>query len=207
MSKTKTKRVALYVRVSTHEQTTANQEKALREITEHAGWEIVEVYNDHGVSGSKSRDQRPGLAQLQKDAVQRKFDVVLAWSVDRLGRSVQDLVGFLSEIHALGIDLILPQQGLDTTTPGGKAMFQMMGVFAEFERAMIQDRVYAGLARAKAQGKKLGRPKINRKTETSIANAISQGDKGIHKIAKEFSVGVGTVQRIKAEHSAIAKAS
>jgi DNA invertase Pin-like site-specific DNA recombinase len=83
--------------------------------------------------------------------------MVMAWSADRLGRSLQDLVGFLSELHALGIDLFLHQQGLDTTTPAGKAMFQMMGVFAEFERAIIQERVRAGLARAKSEGKRLGR--------------------------------------------------
>ena len=94
---------------------------------------------------------------MHRDAARRRFDIVMAWSVDRLGRSLQDLVGFL-ELHALGIDLFLHQQGLDTTTPGGKAMFQMMGVFAEFERAMIAERVRAGLARAKDAGKQLGRP-------------------------------------------------
>src|SRR5262249_26009083 len=86
--------------------------------------------------------------------------MVMAWSVDRLGRSLQDLIGFLSELHALKIDLFMRQQGLDTTTPAGKAMFQMMGVFAEFERAMIQERVRAGLARARGEGKRLGRPPI-----------------------------------------------
>jgi DNA invertase Pin-like site-specific DNA recombinase len=98
----------------------------------------------------------------------RQFDVVMAWSVDRLGRSLQDLVGFLSEIHALKVDLYLHQQGIDTTTPAGKAMFQMMGVFSEFERAMIQERVRAGLARAKDEGTKLGRPKIAPATEKAI---------------------------------------
>ena len=101
------------------------------------GCEIVHVYKDHGISGAKGRDRRPEFDRLLRDAAQRKFDMVMAWSVDRLGRSLQDLVGFLSELHALHIDLFLHQQGLDTTTPGGKAMFQMMGVFAEFERAMI----------------------------------------------------------------------
>ena len=91
--------------------------------------------------------------------------MVMAWSVDRLGRSLQDLVAFLCELHALGVDLFLHQQGLDTTTPAGKAMFQMMGVFAEFERAMIQERVRAGLRRAKAEGKQLGRPKIAAEVE------------------------------------------
>jgi DNA invertase Pin-like site-specific DNA recombinase len=197
ITKSHPKRVALYVRVSTDEQTTANQEQALRETADNAGWEIVEIYSDHAISGAKSRDQRPALKQLHKDAVARKFDIVLAWSVDRLGRSVQDLVGFLSELHALKIDLALPQQGLDTTTPAGKAMFQMMGVFAEFERTMIQERVKAGLARARSQGKRLGRPRIDRKTERKIAATLNKGGTGIHKIAKQYSVGVGTVQRIK----------
>jgi DNA invertase Pin-like site-specific DNA recombinase len=119
------------------------------------GCEIVKVYKDHGISGAKGRDGRPGFDRLCRDAAKRQFDMVMAWSVDRLGRSLQDLVGFLSELHALRIDLFLHQQGLDTTTPAGKAMFQMMGVFAEFERAMIQERVRAGLKRARDEGKHL----------------------------------------------------
>ena len=152
------KRAVLYLRVSTLDQTTANQERELREIAGRMGCEIVHVYKDHGVSGAKGHDKRPQFDHLCRDAAKRQFDVVMAWSVDRLGRSLQDLVAFLSEIHALGIDLFLHQQGLDTTTPAGKALFQMMGVFAEFERAMIQERVRAGLARARSEGKKLGRP-------------------------------------------------
>jgi DNA invertase Pin-like site-specific DNA recombinase len=130
--------------------------------------------------------------------------MVMAWSVDRLGRSLQDLIGFLSELHSLGIDLFLHQQGLDTTTPAGKAMFQMMGVFAEFERAMIQERVRAGLARAKAEGKRLGRPKLDQTMENAIRTALRQkGRAGILKIAKEFGVGTSTVQRIAAEIQAV----
>ena len=150
------KRAVLYLRVSTIDQTTANQERELREIAARMGCEITKVYKDHGISGAKGRDKRPGFGALCRDATKRQFDMIMAWSVDRLGRSLQDLVGFLSELHALGIDLFLHQQGLDTTTPAGKAMFQMMGVFAEFERAMIQERVRAGLARAKSEGKRLG---------------------------------------------------
>src|SRR5215467_5922199 len=99
------------------------------------GWQIVKVYKDHGISGAKGRNGRPAFDSLCKAAARREFDVVMAWSVDRLGRGLQDLVGFLSELHALGIDLFLHQQGFDTTTPAGKAMFQMLGVFAEFERS------------------------------------------------------------------------
>jgi DNA invertase Pin-like site-specific DNA recombinase len=138
------KRAVLYLRVSTVDQTTANQERELRAIAERMGLEIVKVYKDHGISGAKGREKRPQFDALCRDATKRQFDIVMAWSVDRLGRSLQDLVAFLSELHALRIDLFLHQQGLDTTTPAGKALFQMMGVFAEFERAMIQERVRAG---------------------------------------------------------------
>jgi DNA invertase Pin-like site-specific DNA recombinase len=123
--------------------------------------------------------------------------MVMAWSVDRLGRSLQDLVSFLSELHALGIDLFLHQQGLDTTTPAGKALFQMMGVFAEFERAMIQERVRAGLARAKSEGKRIGRPRIPAELEERIRKALATpGRPGVRKIAERFGVDPGTVQRI-----------
>src|SRR5437588_8706232 len=152
------KRAAIYLRVSTQDQTTANQEHELRQAAERAGWQVVRVYKDHGISGAKGRSGRPAFDTLCRDATKRQFDVVMAWNVDRLGRSLKDLVAFLSELHALGIDLFLHQQGLDTTTPAGKAMFQMLGVFAEFEHSIIQERVRAGLARAKAAGTKLGRP-------------------------------------------------
>ena len=126
------KRAVLYLRVSTLDQTTANQERELREVAGRMGCEIAHVYKDHGISGTKGREKRPAFDRLCKDATQRKFDVVMAWSVDRLGRSLQDLIGFLSELHALRIDLFLHQQGLDTATPAGKAMFQMMAAFLQF---------------------------------------------------------------------------
>jgi DNA invertase Pin-like site-specific DNA recombinase len=191
------KRAAIYLRVSTGEQTTENQERTLREVATRSGHEIVAVYRDEGISGSKGRDKRPGFDAMHKDASRRKFDIVMAWSVDRLGRSLQDLIGFLSELHSLGIDLALHQQGIDTATPAGKAMFQMMGVFAEFERAMIRERVNAGIARAKAGGKHCGRPFIDTKLEGRIRDALAApGRPGLHKIAKRFGVGTGTVQRI-----------
>jgi DNA invertase Pin-like site-specific DNA recombinase len=186
-------------RVSTQDQTTANQERELRAVADRMGCEIVHVYRDHGVSGAKGRDKRPQFDKLCRDATKRQFDMVMAWSVDRLGRSLQDLVGFLSEIHALKIDLYLHQQGIDTTTPAGKAMFQMMGVFAEFERSMIQERVRAGLARARAEGTTLGRPRVPAKVESAIRAALATGDAGMQKIAARFGVGTGTVQRIKSE--------
>jgi DNA invertase Pin-like site-specific DNA recombinase len=191
------KRAVCYLRVSTIDQTTANQERELREIAGRMGCEIVKVYKDHGISGAKGRNGRPAFDAMCRDATKRQFDVVMAWSVDRLGRSLQDLIGFLSELHALGIDLFLHQQGLDTTTPAGKAMFQMMGVFAEFERSMIQERVRAGLARARDEGKRLGRPPIAPELEQRIREALAKpGRPGVRKIAERFGVDPGTVQRI-----------
>ena len=192
------KRAAIYIRVSTDGQTVDNQRLELEQAAERAGWEIVGVYDDNGVSGAKSREHREAFDRLCKDATRRKFEVVMAWSVDRLGRSLHDLVGFLGELHAVGVDLYLHQQGLDTTTPAGKAMFQMMGVFAEFERAMIQERVKAGLRRAKAQGRTLGRPKVSRKVEAAVL-AARAGGTGKRKIAKQMGIGVSTVNRVLAE--------
>ena len=192
------KRAALYLRVSTDEQTTDNQERELRQTAERAGWEITHVYRDEGISGSKGRDRRPGLDAMLKDATRRQFDVVAAWSVDRLGRSLQDLVSMLSDIHAAGIDLYLHQQAIDTTTPAGKAMFQMMGVFAEFERAMIRDRVKAGMARAKAQGKRLGKPAVPQAKLDALRAEIARGT-GLVKAARLHGVGTYTAQRIKRE--------
>ena len=189
------KRAVLYLRVSTVEQTTANQERELREIAGRMGCEITHIYKDRGISGAKGREKRPAFDLLCRDATKPQFDIVMAWSVDRLGRSLQDLVGFLSELHALGIDLFLHQQGLDTTTPAGKAMFQMMGVFAEFERAMIQERVRAGLRRAKAEGKQLGRPPISPDLAERIRQARAAG-LSVRKAEAQFGVAPGTVQNL-----------
>ena len=190
-----TKKAALYLRVSTTEQTTENQRRELLAVAKRSGWLIVEVYEDAGISGAKGRDRRPAFDRLLKDATRRQFDVVMAWSVDRLGRSLQDLVGFMDDLNSLGIDLYLHQQGIDTTTPSGRAMFQMCGVFAEFERAMIRERVLAGLARAKAQGKRLGRPRVNGKVAAKVRRLRSQGT-GKRKIAKQLGIGVSTVMRL-----------
>ena len=193
------KRAAIYARVSTtNGQTPSNQIGRLREVADKAGWEIVEEFVDRGVSGTKGRDKRPAFDRLCTAATRREIDVVMAWSVDRLGRSLQDLVAFLGELQASGVDLYLDRQGIDTTTPGGKALFQMMGVFAEFERAMIQERVHAGLARARKEGKRLGRPRISIETEKVIRAARKAG-RGINRIAADLHVGSGTVRRVIAE--------
>jgi DNA invertase Pin-like site-specific DNA recombinase len=194
-----TKRAAIYARVSTRNghQDPETQLLALRQVAERAGWTVVEEYVDHGVSGAKGRDKRPAFDRLLKDATRRRFDVVMAWSVDRLGRSLQDLVAFLGEVHAQGVDLYLDRQGVDTTTPGGKALFQMMGVFAEFEREIIRERVCAGLAKARAKGRRLGRPCVSAGVEAAIRERLAAG-KGQLATAKELGVGVGTVRRVLA---------
>lgn len=190
------RRVALYLRVSTDDQTTENQRRELQAVAEKAGWNVVATFEDAGISGAKGREQRPGYDAMLKAITRREVDMVAAWSVDRLGRSMPDLVSLLSELHARGADLYLHQQAMDTTTPSGRAMFQMMGVFAEFERAMIQERVKAGLARAKAEGKKLGRPTIGSDMEGRIRELRAQG-MGILKVAKTLGIGVSAVQRVE----------
>jgi len=157
---------------------------------------------DAGISGAKGRELRPGLDSLMKAVARREIDMVAAWSVDRLGRSLTGLLELLTELHAKKVDLYLHQQGLDTSTPSGRAMFQMMGVFAEFERAMIRERVLAGLARAKQDGIHLGRKFTedtkdgNRKIKAALA--MRAKGVGIRKIAREVGLGVGTVLRLTA---------
>jgi len=198
------KRVAIYLRVSTSEQTTANQRRELQVVAKRHGWSVVQVFEDAGISGAKGRNERPALDAMLKAVARREVDMVAAWSVDRLGRSLTDLLDLLRELHAKGVDLFLHQQGLDTSTPSGRAMFQMMGVFAEFERAIIRERVLSGIARAKAEGVTLGRPSLedsNAGKVTAIKAALAE-KKGIRWIARELQTGVGTVLRIKAEMAA-----
>ncbi|NNC22972.1 recombinase family protein [Salinisphaera sp. USBA-960] len=197
-----TKRAAIYARVSTDQQTTRNQIDKLREVAAAKGWEVVAEFIDEGISGAKGRDKRPQFDALHRAAVRSEFDIIMSWSVDRLGRSLQDLVGFLSELQGNGVDLFLHQQDVNTTTPAGKAMFQMMGVFAEFERSIIQDRVNAGLDRARAMGKTLGRPRVgDEKTEARVRELREQGH-SYRQAAKMAGVSVGKVQRILKEAEA-----
>jgi DNA invertase Pin-like site-specific DNA recombinase len=191
------KRVGIYLRVSTNGQTTENQRRELKALAKRSGWQVVDIYEDAGISGAKGRDKRPGFDRLMRDATSRKINMIAAWSVDRLGRSLQDLVGFLNELHALHCHLYLHQQALDTSTPSGRAMFQMCGVFAEFERAMIRERVNAGLARARARGRRLGRPPVAPSVEAKIRELRAQR-MGIVKIARTLGVGTSVVQRVLA---------
>lgn len=187
-------RVALYLRVSTAlEQTTENQRLALEAVASKRGWQIVAVYEDK-ITGWKGRDKRPGFNAMLKDATRGKYDMIMAWAVDRLGRSLQNLVEFLADLHSANVGLYLHEQSLDTSTPSGRAMFQMCGVFAEFERSMIVARVHAGLARAKAEGKTLGRPRTSTMVEDKIRDLRKSG-LGMAKIARELHISVGVVHR------------
>jgi DNA invertase Pin-like site-specific DNA recombinase len=197
----KVKQAAIYVRVSTDGQTVENQTRELCQIAERRGWQVVETYSDVGISGGKGRDKRPGLDRMLNDASRRKFDVVMAWSIDRLGRSLIDLLATVQNLEACGVDLYLDQQSIDTTTPTGKLMFQVTGAFAEFERSMIRQRVKLGLKRAVAQGKHLGRPPITVELERKAQRALRKGT-GILKVAKLVGLGTGTVHRIKREMTA-----
>jgi DNA invertase Pin-like site-specific DNA recombinase len=198
MSPKKPKRVALYLRVSTSEQTTRNQRRELHAVAERHNWHVVTTFEDAGISGAEGRDKRPGFDRLMMAVARREIDMVAAWSVDRLGRSLTDLLGFLTDLHAKGVDLFLHQQGLDTSTPSGRALFQMLGVFAEFERAMIRERVMAGLSRARAEGKQLGRRSVEQSNAKKVKAALALRSKeiGIRRIAREVGLGVGTVIRL-----------
>ena len=136
---------------------------------------------------------------MLKDAQRKRFDIIMAWAIDRLGRSLIDLLGTVQHLEAVGVDLYLDQQNIDTTTPSGKLMFQICGAFAEFERSMIQQRIKAGLTRAIAKGVKVGRPKVPATVEREVRRRLGGGGEGIVKIARSMGIGTGVVARIKKE--------
>ena len=191
------KRVALYLRVSTGEQDTANQRRELEAVARRNGWEVVATYEDNGVSGAKSRAQRPGYDALLKAVARKEVGLVAAWSVCRLGRSLRDLVAFMDELQAKGCDLYLHVQGLDTSSPSGRAMFGMLGVFSEFERSMLQERVRAGLARARAAGKRLGRPPSISPTKAVLILADRKAGSSLRAVAKRYGTSDATVLRLE----------
>ncbi|ESZ53015.1 resolvase [Mesorhizobium sp. L2C054A000] len=188
------KRAALYLRVSTKEQTTENQRRELERVAGAKGWQISAVYEDEGISGAKGRARRPAYDRMLKDAVRARFDVLMSWDVSRLGRSLTHLVQALDDLQSNSVDLYLHQQAIDTTTPSGKAMFQMTGVFAEFERSMIRERVMSGLARAVEDGQKLGRPPLSVDVDALIKDRL-QG-KSVREIAKKHGISVGKAHQI-----------
>tara|TARA_B110000263_G_C15138450_1_gene432215 strand:- start:93 stop:686 length:594 start_codon:yes stop_codon:yes gene_type:complete len=193
------RKAVLYSRISTNEQTVENQLKVLREAAEKRGLEVVREISDEGISGAKGRDERKGFDELITGSIQKEWDIILVWDVSRLGRSLQHLVSFLNEIHSVNCDLYIHQSGIDTSTPSGKMMFQMLGVFSEFERGMIRERVIAGQQRAKAEGKHIGRPS---NVNEGIVNAVRQLRENkvpIKRIAKDLHIGVGTVYKVLAQ--------
>jgi DNA invertase Pin-like site-specific DNA recombinase len=195
-----TKKVVIYGRVSTDKQPVQNQLEELREVSRRNGWEVVEEYLDKGLSGSLGRNGRPSFDRLLKDVNRKKFDGILVWSIDRLGRSLQDLVSFLNDVQSKNIDLYIHQQGLDTSTPTGKMMFQMCGVFAEFERNIIRERVKSGMENAKKNGTKSGRPigrpsMVNSSTKTTVVELLDRGMSKT-KVCKTLNIGVGTLYKL-----------
>jgi DNA invertase Pin-like site-specific DNA recombinase len=190
------KRIAIYARVSTDKQSTENQLLELRTLCTKLGYTIVQEYTDNGISGAKSRDERPALNDLLKDATRRKFDMVMCWSIDRLGRSLQHLVEILNELQALKVDLYFQQQGMDTSTPSGRMIFSVFGAIGEFERNLLRERVLAGQQRAKANGVKLGRPSKMNDGMKSAVKLLREKGMGIKQIARELQIGVGTVYSV-----------
>jgi DNA invertase Pin-like site-specific DNA recombinase len=191
-------RAAIYLRVSRDDQTTENQRLVLARVADHRDWQIVQTYEDAGFSGAKGRDQRPAFDAMLKDAVRRRYDILMVWSIDRLGRSVLHVANALAELDAAGVRLYCDQQGIDSGTPMGRAMIQMASVFGEQERSMLRSRVLAGLERVRQQGGKLGRPKVSSKVENAIRKHLRAGN-GILKVAAIIGCGSGTVQRVKRE--------
>jgi DNA invertase Pin-like site-specific DNA recombinase len=193
MTYSKPKRVAIYARVSTASQTVENQFQELREVAKRNGWQIVAELSDSGISGAKGRDQRPAFDQLLKRATRREFDLIMVWAIDRLGRSIQHLVGFMNDILAMDVDLYVHQQAIDTTTPSGRMIFSIFSALGEYERELIRERIMAGQKRARAQGVKIGRPsKLNDAARTSV-KLLRESGMGIKEISKRLEIGVGSV--------------
>ena len=190
------KRVCIYVRVSTTKQTVENQIQVLREYSDRCGYQVTQIYSDNGISGSKGRQDRPGLDQMLRDGVQRKFEMVLVWSVDRLGRSVTHLVEVMNELNELKIDLYFNQQSIDTSTSSGRMIFGIFGCISEMERSLISERVKSGLDRAVSQGKKLGRPTKMNEGMKSAVKLLREKGMGIKQISKQLQIGVGTVYSV-----------
>ena len=191
-------RAVIYGRVSTQKQTTDNQVLELREVCKRNGWTIVKEITDNGISGSKGRSDRAGFDELHKMISRKEADIVVVWSIDRLGRSLSDLVAFMGELETKAINFYSHQQAIDSRTPAGKMSFAIFSAVAEFERNIIRDRVMAGLARAKSEGKKLGRP-TNVNVNTGVAvKLLREKGASIHSIAKQLKIGVSTTTRLLA---------
>ena len=197
MSTAKSVNVALYLRVSTDGQTVANQRRELEGMAKRAKWKVIEVYQDKGVSGANGRNGRPELDRMLDDATRRRFKKLLVWDLSRLGRSLRDLISISDHFRERGIDLYVHKDAIDTGTTSGRLFFHIVGAIGEFERDRIRERINAGLARAKAEGKTLGRPEGTTKAKVKHqAEIVSLRDAGmsIRKIASTVRVSTSTVQ-------------
>lgn len=190
-------RVAFYLRVSTADQTIENQRLELEKVAEHRDWQHVKTYSDDGISGSKGRDKRPGLDKMLLDATRGKFDMIACWSLDRLGRSVLHIAQIVAELNAINVNLYFHTQGLDSSTPTGRAMLGMCSVFAELERELIRQRTIAGQERARAQGKRIGRPPtLNDQSKRVIESVIESGQtSSLRQLAAATNVPLTTLCR------------
>ena len=191
-----TKKVVIYTRVSTLDQTIDNQLIELRDHCSKMGWEIVKEYADEGLSGTLSRDKRPALNSLIKDAYRKRFDSVVCWDISRIGRSMKELILFLSDMKDRGIGICSVRQGFDTSTSMGEIMFQFVGILSSWEREMIRERTLAGLERARRQGKTLGRRKVTNDRMTATIFELRNDKKSIRQIASEVGVSRGTVNNV-----------
>lgn len=158
------KRVAFYLRCSAASQDTLLQRDRLTEVAERSGWNVVHIYEDAGISGAKGRDGRPQFDQMLSDARKRKFDVLCVWALDRLSRSVSDLVNTVKELEGFNVDLYVDQQNLDTTTPAGRLLFHIIAAIGQFEREILISRVKAGIQKARIHGTRSGKRLGNQKT-------------------------------------------
>lgn len=197
-------RAAFYLRVSTAGQDVENQRRELLAVAGQRGWDIVAEFADEGISGSKGRADRPGLDKALNAAARGECDILMAWAVDRLGRSLPDLLATMQHLQAVNVALYIHKQAVDTTTPSGRAMFGMLGVFAEFEKSMNKERIHAGIARAKAAGRRAG-PKGIQETDPAryadVCARLSRGETYSH-VARKTKTGVATVMRIQREINA-----
>ena len=190
------KQVCLYPRVSKTSQSVERQISELKIVADRNNWKIVDRFIDHGISGAKGRQDRPELDRLMKDSTKRKFDIVMAWSIDRLGRSLQNLMEILNDLNAKKIDLYFDQQSIDTTTPTGSLMFSILGAFSQFEREMIRERVISGLGNARKKGRIGGRPtNLTNEIRTRILELKAAGAT-IRKIKEERAVGTATIYEV-----------
>jgi DNA invertase Pin-like site-specific DNA recombinase len=181
-------RVAIYTRVSTDDQSTKTQDHELRQYAKHRRWTVQQVYTDHGVSGAAER--RPALDELLRDTRKRKFDVVLVWKFDRFARSLRQLVSALELFRKFGIDFVSATEAIDTSLPSGELVFQIFGAIAQFERALIGERVRAGLGEARRKGKRIGRPPIRILTseEQTRLQREHRNGKSLRTLAESYGV-------------------